>query len=123
MKSKKGMFMRGIWAFREIKPEFRPIKPPNPATVVQVISVAKPNPDVGITKGRVTMSSRRLLPKNRFLARTYARGIPKTRSKTTVEIDNLNEKKSTLRICLQFSSPIIGFANTSKLTSFHLMKT
>ena len=88
----------GITASKEINPELKPKIPPNPATVVHVINVAKPNPDVGITKGKVMISSKMVLPGKLFLASTYARGIPKTRSKATVNKDNRNEKKRTLRI-------------------------
>jgi len=113
MNTMRGTFRSGITASRGINPEFNPKIPPIPATVAHVIRVAKPKPDVGITRGSVMMSSKRLFPRNFFLARTYARGIPKIRSKATVNRESRNEKNSTFCICLQFSSPIIGFANTS----------
>lgn len=65
-----GTFISGNAASRGMTPESKPRKPPMPALVVQVISVAKPNPDVGITKGSVTISSKKLLPGNLFLANT-----------------------------------------------------
>jgi len=65
----KGTFRRGITASRGINPEFNPKIPPIPVAVVHVIRVAKPKPDVGITRGRVMMSSKRLFPRNFFLAR------------------------------------------------------
>ena len=64
------MLMSGRVAFSGIKPELRPKKPPNTATVVHVMRVAEPKPDVGITSGRVMRSSKKLFPGNRFLART-----------------------------------------------------
>lgn len=70
MKVIKCTLMMGMFASIGIKPLFNPRKPPIPATVVHVINVAKPNPEVGITNGRVMMSSRILLPGNSFLART-----------------------------------------------------
>ena len=70
MNSMKGTFMKGIRAPKGSKPEFKPSTPPIPATVVQVISVEKPKPDVGMTRGKVIMSSKRLFPGKLFLART-----------------------------------------------------
>ena len=93
-----GTLIKGTTASNGIKPLPKPRIPPIPATVVQVMRVAKPKPDVGITSGSVTISSRRLFPRKLFLARTYAKGIPKRRSKTTVERDNLKEKLRTLII-------------------------
>jgi hypothetical protein len=113
IKTMNGTLRRGMTASRGINPEFNPRTPPIPETVVHVISVAKPKPEVGITRGSVTMSSKRFFPRNVFLARRYASGIPKSRSNATVVRDRRKEKKRTCWICLQFSSPIIGFANTS----------
>jgi hypothetical protein len=119
----KGILMTGNVASSGITPELSPKTPPTPETVVHVIKVANPKPDVGITSGRVTMSSTKLFPGNVFRANTYAKGMPKIKSKNTVNKDNRNEKNRTLRICCQFSLPMIGLSKTSILTSFHLKKT
>ena len=70
MKMIKGMFMTGTTAFKGTTPEFKPNSPPMPDTVVHVMSVAKPNPEVGMTRGSVTISSKRFFPRNFFLAST-----------------------------------------------------
>jgi hypothetical protein len=63
------MLRKGITASRDINPDCNPKIPPIPVAVVQVIRVAKPKPDVGITRGRVMRSSKKLFPRNFFLAR------------------------------------------------------
>jgi hypothetical protein len=123
MNTINGILMIGRVASSGMTPALNPNAPPIPDTVVHVINVANPNPDVGITRGRVTMSSTKLFPGNDFRASTYAKGIPKIKSKSTVNKDNRNEKKRTLRICSQFSLPMMGLSKTSILTSFHRRKT
>ena len=64
MKMMNGTFIIGMVVSRGTNPLFNLRNPPIPATVVQVMSVANPKPDVGMTRGNVTMSSNRLFPRN-----------------------------------------------------------
>ena len=70
MNTIKGTFTMGIKASKGISPLPKPSKPPIPEIVVHVIRVANPKPDVGITNGRETRSSRKSLPKNFLRAST-----------------------------------------------------
>ncbi len=62
MNIRKGILRIGISRLRLISPVFKPRIPPRPVTVVQVIKVANPKPEVGITNGRVMISSSISLP-------------------------------------------------------------
>ena len=71
---------------------FKPSRWNIPVLDVHVISVANPNPDVGITRGNIVMSSIMSFPLKFFLAKIYANGNHRITSIITVIKASLKER-------------------------------